>query len=578
MRPRFLFLHPADGVGAGIGEAGGALHDLLPVERRVGAATLFTSPGCPVIPLPAIEGCLIGSLFSANGSTALEGLSPAEQLTIMSTNGHALISQGSGAYVAMWRGCGDGPINVVRDPSACLPAFLVQGDGLLAIASDIECLTAANVAKLDIDPGGVAQHLRFPLVPNTATCLDGIEELRPGFRYELADRLNVDCLWHPRTFAASPSLDIDRIAAAIDAVATGQSIDGARCAIELSGGLDSSILAAAFAKATTPVALHMVPAAADGDERRYAHIVADHFNMPMHETPIGFEDVDPLAPAYRLTARPTGVLHFRPIDRKFRRAQAETGADLVFSGTGGDSVFGTLSSTAPVIDAWLDGGVRLARSTLADIARIRGVTRWEATRSLLRRLLVHRRRGWTWPADDSLLGPIGRAAVAPDGSLLDGLRPGARAYCASLLRMRALLDAHDRVVDGDIRFPLMAQPVLEACLAVPSWRWMTGGRDRAAAREAFAGRVPQEILQRRGKGRYDTLIVRAYEASKPGLRELLLDGWLARRGLIERDAVERALSTQTNNIEATYSRVIMLADTESWCRMILGRKRETGPR
>lgn len=579
MRPRFLFILPHEGENEWhTDHVSEQLRDMLPRQHRVGAATLLTSTSCPVIAMPSIEGCLVGTLFSADGSAPLDGLCGAEQLAVMSTHGESLLKQSSGAYVAMWRGCGDRPLEILRDPSACQPAFSVHSERLMAIASDVDCLVGAGLVDLAIHAPGVAQHLRFPLVPNSATCLAAIEEVRPGYHYRVGRRIAAERVWDPRQYADKRRSNAAKISESIDAVVAGHAHGGGICAVELSGGLDSSILSAAFARVTTPIAFHMVPVASDGDERRYAHIVAERFGMPMHHSPIGYDDVDPLAPAQRLTARPTGVLHFRSIDRKFRAAQIETGADFVFSGTGGDSVFGALSSTAPVIDAWLDGGLSLARQTLADIAQIRGVTRWEAMRSLVRRMVRRPGKRWTWPADDRMLGSAGREAPAPDSSDLDGLRPGARAYFASLLRMRALLDAHDRVLDGDIRFPLMAQPVLETCLAVPTWRWMTGGRDRAAAREAFAGRVPDEILQRRGKGRYDSLIVQAYERSKSGLRELLLGGWLAQHRIIDVNAVAGALAAPTTNVEATYSRVIMLAETESWCRMVLRRQSEARSR
>ena len=143
--------------------------------------------------------------------------------------------------------------------------------------------------------------------------------------------------------------------------------------------------------------------------------------------------------------------------------------------------------------------------------------------------------------------------------------------------MQMLLDTHRRMADGHMLFPLMAQPVLEACIATPSWRWMTGGRNRAAVREAFIGRVPKLILQRSGKGRYDSLLIRAYEAARPALRDLLVNGWLSRQGLIDQGAVSDALAETVGASTTVHSRIIMLADTELWCRMILDRQSETGP-
>ena len=48
--------------------------------------------------------------------------------------------------------------------------------------------------------------------------------------------------------------------------------------------------------------------------------------------------------------------------------------------------------------------------------------------------------------------------------------------------------------------PLVSQPVVEACLSVPSWAWREGGRDRALVRRAFAGTLPAAVSTARVKG------------------------------------------------------------------------------
>jgi asparagine synthase (glutamine-hydrolysing) len=321
----------------------------------------------------------------------------------------------------------------------------------------------------------------------------------------------------------------------------------------------------------------MVPAAGDADERRYARVVADRFGIDLLEIPVGLEDFDVMANPSRLTARPTGFGQMGAIDRKLREAQLDASISSVFSGAGGDSIFCALQSTAPIIDAWHDGGLRLARSTLSAVATVAETSEWDTARHLARRLARSSGRRWQWPADDDLLGPSARQARAPDALVLQALRPGSRAHVASILRIQTIIDAHARIGEGGMRFPLMAQPVLETCLAIPSWRWFVGGRDRAAAREAFAGRVPAPILQRRGKGRLDTLLIQAYDRNRPALRELLANGWLHSQGLIDMMAVDHVLANPIRPGSTRHSRLTDLADAELWCRMVRDRQREARP-
>jgi asparagine synthase (glutamine-hydrolysing) len=89
--------------------------------------------------------------------------------------------------------------------------------------------------------------------------------------------------------------------------------------------------------------------------------------------------------------------------------------------------------------------------------------------------------------------------------------------------------------------PLFSQPVVEACLAIPSWEWRAGGIDRAVARQAFAADLPEEILRRRTKGGPDGFCAEIIRHHHARIRARLLDGALARQGILDRVAVEKAL-------------------------------------
>jgi asparagine synthase (glutamine-hydrolysing) len=530
-----------------------------------------------MVSLSSINGCLVGRLFSSNGRSPRTELPVAEQLAIMSTSGRSLVECSSGAYVAFWRGPGDGPLHAMRDPSACLPAFVVSNGAITAVASDIECLQIAGLLRLRICAAGMAQYLAYPAVPSERTCLDGVEELRPGAVVIASTPRRTKTVWAPATFIGKAASAPAAVATAIGDVVTGLRSVYRNAGIELSGGLDSSIVASTLADRAGVPALHMVPDARDADERRYARLVAEHFRLALREVPIAGGDIDLLERPRRLTARPTNAALYRGLDRKMRAARVAVGADVMLSGAGGDSIFGSLTSTGLLVDAWRKGGWRQARETWVDLADVAAVSRINVLRHLVLRIFKDAVRRWQWPADQSLLGPSARIAVQPSSALVARLPSGSRAYVASLLRMQTILDAHDRVSEDDMQFPLMAQPVLEACLSVPTWLWISGGRDRALAREAFAGKLPREIIERRGKGRYDTLLIRSFERSRVTISETLLGGWLAQEGLIDTNAVHRAIEAPVTARSWTYERIIRLLDAELWCRLVLDRQTISRP-
>lgn len=117
-------------------------------------------------------------------------------------------------------------------------------------------------------------------------------------------------------------------------------------------------------------------------------------------------------------------------------------------------------------------------------------------------------------------------------------------------------------------FPLLSQPVMEVCLAVPSWRWIEGGRDRALARDAFRGRLPEIVNARRSKGGLRSIMVPAFEHARAELSALLCEGRLARQGLIDRNAIRTMLAAPLSADINDYVRVFELADVELWVRSI----------
>jgi asparagine synthase (glutamine-hydrolysing) len=141
-----------------------------------------------------------------------------------------------------------------------------------------------------------------------------------------------------------------------------------------------------------------------------------------------------------------------------------------------------------------------------------------------------------------------------------------------ILMMSVLHDFYDPLAapHGPERIrPLASQPLIEACLRIPTYVLTAGGRDRAATRHAFAGEVPPAILSRRAKGGIDQLVQRLLLRNLPFVREFMLDGVLVKEKLLNRQKVERVLATQGMLGPEVGELMARHLSTEAWVRVWL---------
>jgi asparagine synthase (glutamine-hydrolysing) len=91
---------------------------------------------------------------------------------------------------------------------------------------------------------------------------------------------------------------------------------------------------------------------------------------------------------------------------------------------------------------------------------------------------------------------------------------------------------------------LLSQPLMELCLRIPSYVWISGGCDRSIVRQAFADRVPAAIWQRTAKGSADAFYGQLVDLNAPFIRETLAGGILAEQGWVEPDWIDSQLSSR----------------------------------
>lgn len=569
MRPRYLVAvahaRAGEGEAARLAVATGLdiVHDSHPLIA-------LANPACRCLAM-AGQGLVLGTLFHRHGpARPIEAADRLDRARLLAGRGDTLLGSCWGGYVAAFAG---GAVQILRDPSGALPCYYAATPVATLFASDIELLLTSGLVWPTIDRSGLARQLWRGNLPTSQTVLDGIIELLPGFAVEVADGSGEQCpLWSPWDYvntADAERADIaERLRRTVSQCVLAWTAKRERLLVSVSGGLDSAIVAACLVRAGRDVeCLTLYGDEPSADERVYARALCAHVEVPLVERRYAVEAIDLEVPLAAHLPRPIGRSHEQAYERAHLALAREIGADAFVTGNGGDNVFGYSQSAGAIADRLRSEGLSAGvLRTLGDVCRQTGCGPAQALGATLRLL---RRRSYRWRAAPMFLEPSVQSALAQEGLTHPWLDqpgdawPGKAGHVAALLRVQQVLEP-GRSRHAYVLHPLLSQPIVEACLAIPSWEWRAGGIDRAMARRAFAPDLPETIAWRRTKGGPDAFCAQVVDHHRATIRERLLDGRLAAFGLLDRGAVEAALRNGRATTSDENVRILDLVDTEAW--------------
>src|SRR4030095_11912843 len=114
--------------------------------------------------------------------------------------------------------------------------------------------------------------------------------------------------------------------------------------------------------------------------------------------------------------------------------------------------------------------------------------------------------------------------------------------------------------------PLLAQPLQELCLRIPTHVLAHVGKDRGLARMAFAAELPPAIARRHTQGGIHHYVKEIWVANQSLVRGLLMDGVLVRQGVIDRPKLERALALNMDTDLGDLGAISAFVCAEAWAR------------
>jgi asparagine synthase (glutamine-hydrolysing) len=462
-------------------------------------------------------------------------------------DGERVLSELSGEFVALfWNGRRRTGF-VAVDQLGGHSLYWAAVPGAVAFAVDLRDLLQLLPRTPSPDRTGVVRFLMDGTVAPAASMLTGVARL-PGGRLLRLGPVDVARYWTPRyqgVLDATP----DELKATvrrhiIDAVAA--RIPASRAVgVMLSGGLDSSTVAAAARASSQATVIHaysgVFPCDVASDESELIELTTRRLGARTTASRVQagrplLGALDQVA-AWGQIANAYGGFVWTPLIRRV----AEDGISVLLDGQGGDELFGV----APylVADQLRRRGIRAARAIVSQLPRVgeapsrrtldRGVRAyglraalpWSAQRVLNR--LRDRRRpypAWVAAADARQV----TAAIDAWGWTRE---PGPRwwAHLAyALTDGRHALDMHGflsrRTRQHGLRggHPYLQDlRLVEFALRLPPASRLDPTLDRPLLRAAMRGLVPDEILGRTAKSNFSALFTAGIEADRPLATELI---------------------------------------------------------
>jgi asparagine synthase (glutamine-hydrolysing) len=451
-------------------------------------------------------------------------------------------------------------------------------DGTLAFASELKPLLRLPQLEREVDLRQIDSYLALQYVPANETGLRNVHKLPPGHVLVVeGDHERIERYWQPEPAEASDSEAewLERVRTTVSAAVRKRLVADVPLGALLSGGIDSSIVVALMAEASTEPVRTFTVGFADAryDERVYARAVAARYETVHEELQIE-EDVAATLP--RLAATYDEPLGDEAAFPTFLIAeQARRHVTVALAGDGGDEAFAgyeryaalelarrvprPLASLGTRVLTLLPSAQREPRSPLFRAARFLDAAATPAAERYTKLMTVFpfdlRRELW---AEDDVAH---HTTLTPRGRGIRGLQLlDVETYLPGDLLLKA--DIASMAHSLELRSPFLDHEVVELGLALPDSLKVRGREGKVALRRAFADLLPPDIAAR-GKTGFGVPLGRWFRSD---LRELSRDVLLNDRGWFRPEAVRRLLDEHDSGRADHGHRLWCLLMLELWVR------------
>lgn len=504
--------------------------------------------------------------------------------------GEACVEKFNGMFaLAIWEPH-TGAIFLARDRMGQKPLYLaVRSGGGLAFASELAALRAVPWIKWEIDPASVDEYLQTGYIAAPATIYRDVAKLSPGHWMRcgadgsVASRRYFD----PNEFAEDASATAADVKTAVLRAVRRQLVSDVPLGCFLSGGIDSSVIAAAMKAVAGQQPVLSFSIGFDDpryDETQYAVAVAAHLGTEHRTFTVHVDAAQDLPKLAEVFGEPFGDSSALPTHYLSRETHRHV--KVALSGDGGDELFGGYDRYRAMRLGGAGSTIPRVLRTMA--AAIPG-THPKSTVARARRFLAAMGLpdAQRYAAYVGLFDPDSREALYPQQSprrrqivadIYEMLRHGRDRVQAALATDRAtylpedLLTKLDRasMLHGlEVRSPFMDHELVRMAAGFSTAKLLKGGPKRML-REAFTADLPDFVFRRKKMGFAVPIGQWLCQSLRPMMEELLTAGDSFASGHFQtkvwREMIDEHCAGRVDHSQRLYALVML----ELWWRNHLG--------
>ncbi len=431
-----------------------------------------------------------------------------------------------------------------------------------------------------------------------------VAALRPGWALQVTGHRV-----QPRqlTMLPAPENDVrkagDLVGHALSRAVTGRVDEARHPTVDLSGGWDSSTVAALAARAQDASVSAISLTVPGVDDVGTARKVAEHAGGLEHLLWLVPREVVPYSDLESVPFLDEPAAHVANSSRSawWLRGIADTGSDLHLSGDGGDAVLsalpsylgdlarvGTLREFGKHVNGWASlrheaphwlvrAGVALRQTGYGDALRVEadhlegGNTRRRGFATLVTWLGHSRVAEWMTPEARHLVAArLRRHAAEHDSPVVPGpfgIGDSASWMALNVFGRKQRLYSELAAANGvNHHAPYLDDDVVRACWSAPAWVRTTPEQAKPLIQRAAVGLVPAELANRRTKGDYSALAYQGIRRNADVLHELFTGSRLGALGLVDEVAVRWSVDQGTAGLPVGLGALDALVSTEVWLR------------